>query len=186
MLSHSYFLSAAIKRANNTHGTVYSDQRSPKRFIISFLTGARWGFLRLINAMQAILSFTSGRGFIGITFRSRLALSIYAWPGLFSRWGDCGKMSRHCEGHWQFRAHLELAGEPSPRTARGHAKWRGDKSLKSSNEDATNMRSCMHSLVGRAVTVLDQDRSDRSWSWDQGLVLEVRGEIGPQMVFENG
>ena len=35
-------------------------------------------------------------------------------------------------------------------------------------------------IAGRAVTVLDQDRSDRSWSWDQGLVLEVLGEIGPK------
>ena len=32
----------------------------------------------------------------------------------------------------------------------------------------------------RAVTVLDQDRSDRSWSWDQGLVPEVLGVIGPK------
>ena len=128
---------------------MYSDKRSPKRFIISFLTGARCGFFRIINAIQAYLSFTSGRGFIGITLLSRLALSIYAWPGLFSRWGDCGKMSRHCEGHWQFRALLELGGEPSPRTARGHAKWHGDKSLKSCNEDATNMRTkCMRSHVG--------------------------------------
>ena len=135
---------------------MYSDKRSPKRFIISFLTGARCGFLRIINAIQAYLSFPSGRGFIGITLLSRLALSIYARPGLFSRWGDCGKMSRHCEGHWQFRALLELAGEPSPRTARGHAKWHGDKSLKSSNEDATNMRSCMHSLVGYTTSTYER------------------------------
>ena len=128
---------------------MYSVKRSPKRFIISFLTGARCGFLRIINAIEAYLSFPSGRGFIGITLLSRLALSIYARPGLFSRWGDCGKMSRHCEGHWQFRALLELAGEPSPRTARGHAKWHGDKSLKSCNEDATNMRSSgkMHAFA---------------------------------------
>ena len=31
-------------------------------------------------------------------------------------------------------------------------------------------------VESRAVTVLDQDRSDRSWSWDQGLVLEFQGD----------
>ena len=50
-----------------------------------------------------------------------------------------------------------------------------DGALSPSSTNATRRQSTLLQ-VSRAVTVLDQDRSDRSWSWDQGPVLELQGD----------